>query len=68
MTNKTIKGAITSINLKGSTATIILKAEIQDVAIDEIKELMDINLELIIHDSQASLDEFADEEESGGKD
>ena len=68
MTNKTIYGAITSIGLKGSNATLTIKAEIGDIRIDEIKAYLDKNMEFIIHDPQTDLDEFKDEEETGGKD
>ena len=64
MTNKTIKGAISSIGLKGSNIIITIKAEIGDIRIDELKAYLDKNLELIIHDPQTDLDEFKGEEES----
>lgn len=68
MTNKTIYGAITAIGLKGANVTLTIKASREDIQIDELKAYIDRDMEIIIHDTQTELDEFADKEETGGKD
>jgi len=69
MANKTIKGAITGIGLKGSTTTITIKTESEDIRVDEIKAIIDKNTEFVIHDPQTDLDEFGEEAKSEeGKD
>ena len=68
MNKLTIKGTIPSFSDKNSIVKLSIEISDEKINLDELKRLLDKELVISLDDSQTSLDQFADEEESGGED
>lgn len=50
------KGVITSLNIKGGEVRISIDVGMEDVAIDELKRMLDKEIFLTINDNQSKLE------------
>ena len=67
MTEVKIKGTIPSFTDKSNVIKLFIELDDNTLSLDALKELLDKELVITLNDPQTNLNEFAEEEETGGE-